>query len=212
MRFRKGGPVKAWEYWRVAVDGHHPTRTLMATPRASDRMRAQMQRAELSLEPWRKAGEHIVIAGSSAKYHAFYGLPEPTEYAEELVRQLQRITGRPIVYRPKPSWRGAVPIGGARYSPRDEGIEDVLSGAHVLVTHGSNACFEAVISGVPCIVLGDAVAKPISSQNLREIEMPYLATDEERDQWLANLGWCQWTLREFADGDAWAAIRPQIYG
>lgn len=195
-----GSPV--WKYWRVSVNAHHPTGTLMDVARPHDRLDA----LGLEMKPWSEGG-HVVIAGSSAKYHAFHGLPHPTTYARRIVAEL---AGREIVYRPKPSWREAVPIRGARYSTRPEGLEDALAGAGALVTHGSNACFEAVLAGVPCIVLGDAVARPISSTSLDDIEAPCLATDDERRQWLANLAYAQWTMAEFASGEAWAAIRPQM--
>lgn len=201
------GPVKIWEYWRCAVDAHHPTATLMATRRPFDRI----EQLQIPLKPWRKTGSHIVLAGSSAKYHEFYGLKEPTAYASKLVRHLQTITGRSIVYRPKPSWADAVPVEGSVFS-RDGTIEDVLQGAHALITHGSNACWEAVVHGIPCVVLGDAVARPISSQAVEEIETPLMAPPSVRAQWMANLAYCQWTQTEFASGEAWQILRPQIYG
>ena len=207
-RHRLSGPVKIWEYWRVAVDGHHPTRTLMATPRRRDRLKALC----LPVAPWRRDGGHILIAGSSAKYHRFYGLDDPTSFSIRLVRRLHRLTNRRIVYRPKPSWKEAVPIRGTEFSAGGQDVGAALKGAWAMVTHGSNACFEAALSGVPSIVLGDAVAKPISSTEIGDVVNPYLAPNNERRQWLANLAYCQWTMHEFESGAAWAVIRPQIYG
>ena len=205
QRHRKPGE-RVWEYWRCAIDAHHPTDMLMNTKRPSDRM------AGVELSPWHaktKRG-HIVIAGSSAKYHRFYGLPDPTTYATELVARIRKYTKRDIVYRPKPSWRDAVPIDGTTYSEPGEHIGDALWGAHALVTHGSNACFEAVTTGVPCVILGNGVAKPISSTDIAEINSPRQASMGERQRWLASLAYWQWNLIEFESGEAWAAIRPQI--
>jgi len=199
---RHGG----WEWWRCAINAHHPTATLMDINRPRDRM------ADVELSDWRKPTKrgHIVIAGSSAKYHRFYDLPEPTKWATDLVAEIRKHTDRPIIYRPKPSWHDAVPIDGTSYSKLPDTIGDVLKGAHALVTHGSNACFEAVVAGVPCIILGDGVAKPISSTDIADIERPYLAPNYDRQRWLAALSYCQWTLEEFKSGEAWAEIRPQI--
>lgn len=202
------GPIKIWEYWRVAVDGHHPTPKLMSMSRPVDRI----NKLGIEIKPWRITGDQIVIAGSSAKYHDFYGLSDPTRYSEKVIGKLKRHTNRQIIYRPKPSWKEAVPINGSTFSTSEQSIEEVLRGAHALVTHGSNACFEAVLLGVPCVVLGEAVAKPISSTELRDIERLKLATLEDRMQWLSNLAYCQWTLKELASGEAWNTIRPQIYG
>lgn len=191
--------AKTWRYWRVAVGDHHPK--LQARP--PERFAA----LGLTAQPWRKTGKHIILAGSSAKYHAFYGLPDPTTYAREVVARLREVTNRPIVYRPKPSWRDAVPIKGCRYSTNTEHISAVLRGAWALVTHGSNASFEAALAGVPSIVLGNGIAKPLSSTDLGEIEAPRLGN---RARWFASLAYCQWTLEEFESGEAWAEIKGQV--
>lgn len=206
-RHKAPGPIRGWEYWRVSVDAHHPTANLMKVKRPTDRL----ERLGLEIFPWRETGEHILLAGSSAKYHEFYGLKEPTTFAKDVVRALRAITDRPIIYRPKPSWRDAVPITKTRFSVLPESMMDVLTNAWATVTHGSNACFESVISGIPCIVLGDGVAKPISSTSLDEIAAPRLASDEERTEWAASLAYQQWTLAEFYSGEAWATIKGQIY-
>lgn len=198
--------TRKWKYWRVAVNAHHPTRYLMTTRRPHDRL----ARLRLEVAPWRTKGDHILIAGSSAKYHAFYGLPEPTGYAKALVAEIRKLTDRPLIYRPKPSWKEATEIAGTTYSPPKQRLEEVLAGARAVVTHGSNACFEAVLAGVPCVVLGEAVAMPISSTTLGAIEKPRKATKNQRLQWLANLAYQQWTLDEFGSGAAWSVIRDEL--
>jgi hypothetical protein len=207
-RHARPGPVKVWEYWRASLDAHHPTQFLGKPDMPADRS----DDLGLVLKPWRKSGDRIVVAGSSQKYHDFYGLRHPTQWAQKLVKQIRAaMPAAQIVYRPKPSWKEAVPIEGTKFS-RSGDIFDVLEGAWCLVTHGSNAVFEAVCEGVPCVVLGDAVAKPISSTSVEDVANPRLASYQERHQWLANLAYWQWTLPEFASGAAWGFIRPKIYG
>lgn len=194
-------------YWRVSINSHHPTDYLVKASHEPNRGLAM----GLKFDPWR-SGRKILIAGSSLKYHDFYRLPDPTSYAKRVVREIRRYSGRPIVYRPKPSWHDAVKIGGTAYSEHTETIHQALEGAHVLVTHGSNACFEAVTLGVPVISLGNCVATPISSTSLKEIESPRLASDDERRQWLSNLAYCQYTLQEMRNGFAWAVIKGMASG
>lgn len=208
VRVGAGGGVKGWKYWRVAIDGHHPTRYLGAMQMPPDRW----MKLGLEMKPWRSRGAHVVFAGSSEKYHEFYDLDHPTRFAEKYVTRLYKeLTKRTIIYRPKPSWEDACPVHGAMFSyGRGTSIHDVLRDAHCLVTHGSNAVFEAVMEGVPCIVMGDAVAKPISSVALEDVEAPRLASDAERLQWGGNLAYCQWTLDEFHSGEAWSHIKDQL--
>ncbi len=205
-RHKSRGPLAGWEFWRVAVDAQQPTARLTGLmPR--DRWDA----LGVEMKPWRKSGDGIVIAGSSLKYHDFYGLPHPTTYAKELARQLRALTDRPLIYRPKPSWREATEIKKAAFSRLPETLADLLGAAHVLVTHGSNACFEAVVAGVPCIVLGDGVARPLSSRELSAVEAPLMADDQHRLRWAANLAYWQWKLSEFASGEAWDFIGGELH-
>lgn len=207
-RHQRSGPVNAWEYWRVAVDSHQPTDNYRADC-PDDRMKA---RGWDEFQPWRRKGDHIIFAGSSEKYHAFYNLGDPNEYAEKIIGKIRRHTRKPISYRPKPSWAGALPIDGVHFSIAPETILGALHHAHALVTHGSNACFEAVSQGVPCVVIGNAIARPISSTSIPEIVNPRLATDDERRSWFSYLAYCQYTLGEMSRGNTWEWLRPQIYG
>lgn len=205
----KSTGVGPWKFWRVAIDAHHPTRQLgLASLRQpDDRFRA----LGIEMQPWRTTGGHVLIAGSSAKYHAFYGKMDPTSFAKKTYRELTAFTDRSVVYRPKPSWHDAVPLTKARYSRPPETMAQALVNCWVTVTHGSNACFDSVIAGVPTIILGDGVALPISSTNICDIESPRLATTAERLQWLSNLAYYQWTMSEFASGDAWAFLGEMLY-
>lgn len=194
---------RVWEYWRVSIAAHHPTQFLTGK---GDKNR--WQALGLQAERWRATGFQIVIAGSSQKYHDFYGLPDPTTWAKEVVDELRRHTDRPIIYRPKPSWHEAVAINGTHYSNPTENIDHVLKNAWALVTHGSNACFEAALAGIPSIVLGNAVARPISSTSLADINAPLL--HEDRGRWFQQLCQWQWTEAEMQRGSMWKFLRPQI--
>lgn len=203
VRSRRPG-ARVWDYWRVSPGAHHPTQTsLMRRKLPRDRL----DDLALDVAPWRQRGYSVVIAGSSAKYHEFYGLPEPNVYYRELVEALREITRKPIIYRPKPSYREAKRIKGAEFSVGNENITGALQGAWVLVTHGSNACFEAALMGVPSIVLGDGVAAPISSNRIEDVDDPPLG---KREQWLANLAYHQWNENELRSGQAFAHLGEWI--
>lgn len=200
VRSRRAG-ARVWDYWRVSVGRHHPTQTsLMSRKMPRDRL----DQLALAISPWRTRGYTVVIAGSSAKYHEFYGLPEPELYYPALVEQLRELTKKPIIYRPKPSYREATRIKGAEFSAGGtESITSTLQGAWALVTHGSNACFEAALMGVPSIILGDGVAAPISSTRLEDVADPRIG---KREQWLANLAYHQYTEAELRTGEAFQHV------
>lgn len=197
--------ARVWQFWRVAVGAHHPTRYLSGRKLSAERWQA----LGLDIEPWRNFADIVLIAGSSEKYHNFYGLEHPTEWARKVVEQLRSMTNKRIVYRPKPSWHDAKPIRGAEFSGPTDKLGPILENAWAVVTHGSNLCFEAALRGVPSIVLGDGVAAPISSTRLAEIANPKLG---KREQWLANLAHWQWTEDEMADGLMWKFLEPYVEG
>ena len=190
--------------WRVAVGATQPLQYLTEARHSLKRWDGFGPRPK----PWREPTPdgHVILAGSSVKYHLFHGLPHPTAYFEEIVRELRKHTDRPIHYRPKPSWREAVPIDGTEFVPTGN-FEFRAKGAHAIITHGSNAALIGMLAGVPSIILGNGVMAPISSTDLSEIEEPYLATEDERLQLLANLAHSQFTLAEMAKGNAWHHIK-----
>lgn len=198
--------VNGQYYYRVAVNAHDPLDILTEGTFSPERRR----RFDWHFPGWRKSGEHIVIAGSSAKYHAFFKLAEPHAWATRLVGKLKRLTDREIVYRPKPTWHEAKPIGGSTFRHGGSIWRD-LRGAHCLITYGSAACLEAVLSGVPSIITGPAIARPISSVTIAgDIEHPKKAEPADVEQWLNNLGHCQWSLPEMKSGEMWEMLRPRF--
>jgi hypothetical protein len=193
----------SWRYWRISVGAHNPTEASLM----QDYDRGRFEALGFKVRSWRKRGEHILFAGSSAKYHNFYGLQDPSSYARDVVRRLRQHTDRPIVYRPKPSWRDAQPIKGTIFSQSGKPLAQDLLGAHAVVTHGSNACLDAIISGIPTIVLGEGVAKTVSSRYVRDIEKPMKG---DRRPLFNAIGYHQWTLDEMESGEAFEGIKRQL--
>lgn len=198
---------KISEWWRIVVNDVHPTAYFQKVPRAYDRAKV----AGLKLHGRQSGGSHIMIAGSSAKFHLAAGLPPPAEWVAGVIAGIRERTDRPIIYRPKPSYHDAVPVEGAEFDWGNKTqLRDILKRCAVMVTHGSIASVDSICAGVPAIILGNAVAKPISSTSLEEIQMPKWASDEDRRQWASDLAYCQWRVEEFMSGLAWRVIREQI--
>lgn len=207
ITFDKGYDRK-FDWWRVAIDEHQPTEYLMSLGYGSGRMK----QCGWKVKPWRATTETapVIIAGGGRKYYDAHQLPDPADYIAELVAAI-RAAGckRRIWYRPKPSMSDVMPVADTVLS-RHKSIYELLDGAHALITYGSNACFEAMLAGVPSIVLGDAVARPISSRGLDEIGAPVLAEDWGRLSLLSSLAYCQFRTSEMASGTAINEIKAQL--
>lgn len=200
------GHMGRGEYVRTSVDTFMPTRYLMDMKCPPDRF----AKLGIEIKSMRSDGRHIIYAGSSHKYSECRGLGGATEYAQKVLGELMRLSPRAIVYRPKPSWQEATPIEGTFFSRPPRGLSDELRGAHCLVTHGSNSAVEALLAGIPTIVLGDGVALPLSKASVQDVEDLYIPTDEERHKWASNLAYCQWSLSELRSGEAWENLSEQL--
>lgn len=218
-RSRDANTARGWlEFWRVSCNGHQPDRYVAVAKHDS----ARADEMGYRLSERRTGGEHVLVSGESGKNWWFnsevpmMSKAEQSEFArvknEETVRAVQALTKRPVIYRPKPSWKDAVALSGAEFARKRQGVDvkDVaydLRRSHVTVTMGSNICFDSVLYGVPAIVLRDGIARCISSTTLDEIENPRWASEADRRQWLNNCAWCQFRLEEFEAGLAWPVIK-----
>ena len=154
----------------------------------------------------------VLLVGSSQRYADFQGLGDITEYCTELVRTIRKSTKHPVIYRPKPRWKEAVPIADAEFSCPPSTLEDELKTAWATVTFGSGAAVYSILAGVPVVEVLDGIAAPVSLssiQALRDEPLQY-PSDELVDQWLANLAYCQWTLAEIASGVMWKHLRKTV--
>lgn len=194
-------------YSRVSVNSTEPTAYMMRQPREGKR--AKKLGIKL-LDRVRGENGHILICGSSAKYHEFHKLEDPNTYAEGLVRKIRKHSQRQIIYRPKPSWKDARPIPGASFSHGTCSIVDALRGCHAVVTHGSASAMDAILAGVPALCLGKGIATPVSEGDIEKIEEPFWPNSSDLLTWLCALAYCQWTADELRSGEAWGELKREI--
>lgn len=194
-------------WWKISYGGHQPTKFLGKVRMSDARRKAE----GWEFKGWRAPTDtgHVLIAGSSLKYHVYHNLEHPTPFWEKVVEELGTVTNRHILYRPKKSWHGATPLEGTSYSV-EIGINQDLKGAHAMVTYGSNAVMEAMMAGIPSICLGDAVAAPISSRSLSDVNNPREASVQEVHALLNDLAHCQFSIEEFNQGLFWDMLDGSI--
>lgn len=187
-------------YFKVSVNDRHPTAYFRSRPHDGSRAKA----LGLRVQPWRLTGRTIVVLGMSGKASWSLGL-EPAAWEAQTIAEIKKHTDRPIVYRPKPSWKDAKPLPGAGYS-WNEHLETALADAYATVSHHSNASCDSLLAGVPTFTW-DGIAKPMGLQDLSMIERPYCPLD--REFWLYDAAYCQWSLTELTDGTAWKHLKSE---
>lgn len=194
---RLGGRFEG--YHKVSVNARHPTAHFVG--RARDRYRANGR--ERLIKSWTK-GSKIIVAGMSRKAAESVGL-QAEEWERAAIDTLRRYTDRPIIYRPKPSWREARPIAGVEYSI-GRPIEAVLSDCHAVVTRHSNAALDGLLNGVP-VFCEHGVASVLGLRDLSMIETPQYP--ESREGWLHDVAWTQFNAHEMRNGFMWRFLKDE---
>lgn len=194
-------------HYRVLIDGGTALAYLMRKKRPADRWEAM----QIRLKPWRKQGERIIYANNSQRVHDFWRLGNPRDMAIETLDAIKAaMPDHEIIFRPKPHAIDQYRIEGMRNSVPPEKIEDLLKGAHCLVTHTSHCSVDALIAGVPVICLGPNPAQPLAGDSLDRIVNPPMPRDAARYQFFCNLAYCQWSQDELASGEALEFIKGEM--
>lgn len=203
---RQGGRFSG--YHKVVVNGRHAT-AYFRRPQ-HDRKRVSVF-PDLFAQPWSDTsqaanGGHILLAGMGDKGALAEGY-HPNEWERQAVDIIRGATDRPIVYRPKPSWKKATGIPGCQtVESKERPVELDLANCWAVVTHHSNVAVDGLVAGVPAFCWA-GLAAPFSSQRLERIEHPEFP--DGRDAWMADVAYTQWTPDEMARGECWAHLRAE---
>jgi hypothetical protein len=187
-------------YHKITLNDRHPSAYYR---RGHDSSRLNVHKVQP--QPWRRSGEYILVAGMGDKGSAFCGF-HSEQWERDIIRQIKSVTKRPIIYRPKPSWKAARPIEGTNFSPRQHALEDAMRNCWAVVSHHSNVSVDALIAGIPAFTW-QGVAAEMSLQDISRIEDPWYPPD--RESWLADIAFTQWSVAEMRDGLPWRYLRSQ---
>ena len=197
-----------------------------------DRWHRLQKEHDIEIRPWRdKRGEYVlvvlqhVIDTSLVRMIDAYG--SYNSWFENCLHLIRANTDLPIVVRPHPKhgmyaeffdaylvpetmkkfpnvyWsknQGRDGLNGGKYLERD--LED----AHAVVGWTSNALTEAACYGVPVYPMSQgAMVAPVADRPITDIDKVYNMPD--RQQWLNDLAYCQWSYEEIKQGKAWDHIK-----
>lgn len=143
---------------------------------------------KVPVKPWRKTGESVVIAPMSrfVAHHEFGSTEAAKIWLQRTIESLTQVTDRRIVIKPKDDVK-----------PLKQVLKDEK--AWCLVTHDSMAAVEAAVQGVPVFTSKENAAAPVANFEWNRIEAPIMP---EREQWLHNLAYMQFTGQEIVSGYA----------
>ncbi len=156
------------------------------------------------LQPWREAGEYVLligqIPGDESLRYLQMGFPAWAEMQTDALLG----AGKRVVYRPHP---GVATPGSPAWAPvgaelATGTLQEDLAGARQCVAFNSGAATEAVLAGVPTATFDEgAMAWPVTGHALHERVTP------DRTTWAHQLAWTSYSLEELASGFAWEILR-----
>jgi len=175
---------------------------------------------------WNKnKGNKIVVAlqlaGDASLRHN-----DINEWGKDTVDELRLHTDRPIEIRTHPA------MSAKGWGNHEELFRDFLFGnyknisfvngrevpwekqildAYCVITYTSGLAIDAIVRGIPVIACDEGnFAWNVAERKLRNIESLNLAKDEQVNQWLKNLAYCQWTPAEMESGRCWDHLKSSI--
>lgn len=175
------------KYFRITKNAFQHDGSGEATPQRFELFHREVQ-------PWRRAGGHVLVCPNSAIYCALHGFDVETWLAS-VTATLRAHTDREIRVR----WK---------VDARRRSIKDDLVNAWAVVVFSSASALDALIAGVPVFVLAPfAAGARMGLADLTRIEQPIYP--DAREPFLWSLAENQWTLQEIYSGMAWRHLQER---
>jgi len=191
----------------------------------SDRWLRIQQEQNIEIKDWRTNGEYVLLIlqrpGDSSLKNLLAKYETYENFLTSVIADIQANTDRKIRIRLHPLRQDrqlavinnlelkdieiSPNLHGAGLLEGGDGLYEDFKKAFCVVGFNSNALTESICEGIPTFSLcPSSMAWECSNTSLKNIEKPKIF---ERDQWLANLGYCQWTEQEMHQGLPWNHLK-----
>jgi len=178
----------------------------------SDKKR--VEKHHLTMRPWRKNGNDILVCGQHGRSEQWKHMLPVEEWMLVVTRRLKQVTKKRIILRPHPRFL-VTPEYASEFSnvlianPRkktstydDFNFEEALSTCAAVVCHSSGPGSKAVMEGVPVFVSSSSLAWPVGL-DITELDRIDTPVYPDREQWLNDLSYSEWTVEEIESGEPW---------
>ena len=204
------GFVKRDEYYAVGWGGKKGWADFCSRNSPSDRAKA----LGVELKPWNLDGEHYLLIGQ-VPWGADTQHVQHFEWVANTLIRLRLITDTPVVFRPHPSMEGdatelynEMRSQGVIVDTEHKPISESLEKAKIVLTFNSNVGVDALLAGKPVLAFDEgSMVYEASRHHVEYILDPGLIlAGLDRQRWLNDLAYAQWTPAEMESGEAWRHI------
>jgi len=192
-----------------------------------DRWLRIQKEQQIEIKDWKESGEYVLVIlqrpGDSSLKNLIEKYKTYDNFLSSTVADIRNNTDRKIRLRLhplrqeqqleiihnlnivnveiSPNTHGAKPLEGGA------GLYEDFNNASAVVGFNSNALTESICEGIPTFSLcPSSMAWECSNKDLSLLENPEYF---ERNQWLYNLGYCQWREDEILRGDPWFHLKEK---
>ena len=196
------GGIKRGTTWKVGLNGINRD-AYFGEPGNDDRRSSLLG---LKLKPWKEIGEYILIAGQHDKSLQWQDMPKISDWVMHTIETIQQYSNRTIVFRPHPrcplphienEYRNVKRQDPIKLNGTYDDFDMNFNNIYATVSWSSNPGIHSVINGVPAFVGPSSLAYDVANTELSKIENPNMP---ERQQWLNDYAWTEYTLQEISAG------------
>lgn len=198
------GGIQRGTTWKVGLNGIN--REAYFGPKNNDSNRAE--KFNLNLRPWRKNGEYILICGQHDKSLQWKNMPPMSQWVMNTIEEIQSYTDMPIVFRPHPrcplhdiehQYKNVYRQQPVKIINSYDDFDLTFNRVYTTISYSSNPGLQSIIAGVPAFVGTSSLAYDVANDIdfLHDIVDPFRP---ERQQWLNDYAYTEWTIQEIAQG------------
>ena len=207
------GGIKRGTTWKVGLNGIN--RDAYFSKSGYDSSRADA--LGLSLKPWRTDGKYILICGQHDKSLQWKDMPTMSSWVMKTIEEIQKHTDRPIVFRPHPrcplphienEFKNVIRQNPVKLSGTYDDFDMNFKNIWATVSWSSNPGIHSIINGVPAFTGPSSLAYEVANNDYALIEMPLRPN---RQQWLNDYAWTEFTIEEIAQGIPLKNLTPQLF-
>jgi hypothetical protein len=223
--FRKGVDIKDPQkaYYRLGLNSYTYDKGIFNNEGSPpDRWNLIKEKCQIEIKPWKSTGDYILILLQNPEDTSLNNLKgDYNKWIENVVKEISVHTDEDIVIRLHPCFiqkfnisflnnikvpnkitiSGTVKGNDVNPSHGGKDFEEDLKGARAVIAFSSNGLQEAVCEGIPAISMDkSSFAWPVSYHSLEVLSERNIKCEFERDQWLYDCAYCQWTPDELDSG------------